>query len=180
MMFLGSTGEPVPSSRPAPRQTVERSGGQKRRVLHAAGAEPRAARPFAGEHGEHPPFDGREHAGSLMEAEAITSCRTASRAPHYAPLRHGQSSASGWITARHPLPFNSLFLPLGSPLTAPMGQGATQPPHQTLGHFLGQISSGGVGGEAPPPQTKHARFFGALRLGRWLSTESGLQLQVRL
>jgi hypothetical protein len=31
--------------------------GQKRRVLHAAAPEPRAARPFADEHGEEPPFD---------------------------------------------------------------------------------------------------------------------------
>jgi len=45
--------------------TGARSGGQKRRVVHAAGAEPRAARRFAGEPGEHPPFDGCEHAGRL-------------------------------------------------------------------------------------------------------------------
>src|SRR5579863_7862956 len=74
-MFLGSTWVPVPSSRPVERRTGARNGGQKRRVLHAAGAEPRAGR-LSGEHGEHPPFDRNEHTGILAKKGALhpSSC----------------------------------------------------------------------------------------------------------
>ena len=43
--------------------------------LGTAGAEPRAARLFAGEHGEHPPFDRSERASILIQVGGSLSCQ---------------------------------------------------------------------------------------------------------
>ena len=66
------------------RQHMRAQRRSKRRVLHAAGAEPRAARAFAGEHGEHPPLTAASTPVGLAQGEAKAPS-AAAPGPHCTP-----------------------------------------------------------------------------------------------